>query len=218
MKEFISKGEKAAFLTRDLIYKVSSLQKLVREERKLVNSKLISQAIKEVSAITDKIYENVRVYDVSGKLATIDLQSIEVTQQQQTMDLVNESSICNFYNGVVKKQGDGSFSNQDKQKITIITNQQQLIEELHARIENIEAENELLKRDKDAIMKKVSTHHQSFASNSHPDQRMAPLLLSETDSHFQQKLQGINAAGFKNRAEQSERDCQGIIASSDPGI
>jgi cell division protein FtsB len=34
-----------------------------------------------------------------------------------------------------------------------------LIEELHARIENIEAENELLKRDKDAILKKVSTHH-----------------------------------------------------------
>lgn len=123
MKEFISKGEKAAFLTRDLIYKVNSLQKLVREERKLVNSKLIAQAIKEVTAITDKIYENVRVYDVSGKLATIDLQSIEVTQQQQTMDLVNESSICNYYNGAAKKQGDGSFSNQDKQKITIITNQ-----------------------------------------------------------------------------------------------
>ena len=83
------------------------------------------------------------------------------------MDLVNESSICNFYNGGAKKQGDGSFSNQEKQKIQIITNQQQLIEELHARIENIEAENELLKRDKDAIMKKVSTHHQSFASNNH---------------------------------------------------
>lgn len=110
MKEFISKGEKAAFLTRDLIYKINSLQKLVREEKKLVNSKLIAQSIKDVTAITDKIYENVRVYDVSGKLATIDLQSIEVTQQQQTMDLVNESSICNFYNGP-KKAGDGSFSN-----------------------------------------------------------------------------------------------------------
>lgn len=69
-------------------------------------------------------------------------------------------------------------------------------------------------------MKKVSTHHQSFASNNHhPDQRMAPLLLSGTDSHFQQKLQAIKADGFKNReAEQSERDCQGIIASSDTEV
>ena len=44
-----------------------------------MNFKLIGQAIKEVTAITDKIYDNVKVYDVSGKLATIDLQSIEVT-------------------------------------------------------------------------------------------------------------------------------------------
>jgi hypothetical protein len=55
---------------------------------------------------------------------------------------------------------------------------------------------------------------------------MAPLLLSGTDSHFQQKLQGIKGikadTGFKNRTggtepEQSERDGQGIICS-DPGM
>ena len=79
MKEFISKGEKAAFLTRDLIYKINSLSKLLKEEKRLSNFKLIGQAIKEVTTITDKIYDNVKVYDVSGKLATIDLQSIEVT-------------------------------------------------------------------------------------------------------------------------------------------
>ena len=87
MREFLSKGEKAAFLTRDLIYKINSLRKLFKEEKRLVNFKLIGQAIKEVTSITDKIYDNVKIYDVTGKLVTIDLQSIEVTQQQQTMDL-----------------------------------------------------------------------------------------------------------------------------------
>ena len=66
-------------MTRDLIYKINSLSKLIKEEKRLSNFKLIGQAIKEVTTITDKIYENVKVYDVSGKLATIDLQSIEVT-------------------------------------------------------------------------------------------------------------------------------------------
>ena len=137
MREFLSKGEKAAFLTRDLIYKINSLRKLFKEEKRLVNFKLIGQAIKEVTSITDKIYDNVKIYDVTGKLVTIDLQSIEVTQQQQTMDLQNESSICNFYNNAAFKKfndptagiiGVTSFSGGggqvDKKKNTIITNQQ----------------------------------------------------------------------------------------------
>lgn len=114
MRDFLAKGEKAAFLTRDLIIKLNSLKKILREERRLGNHKLINLALKEAALITDKIYDHVRIYDVNGKLATIDLQSIEVTQQQQTMDLQNESSICNFYNNVAAKRGeilsDKSFS------------------------------------------------------------------------------------------------------------
>lgn len=36
--------------------------------------------MKDVNGISEKIYDHVRVYDVNGKLATIDLQTIEVTQ------------------------------------------------------------------------------------------------------------------------------------------
>jgi hypothetical protein len=88
IQDFISKGEKAAFVTRDLIIKVNILTKIMREEKKLTNPRLVGQSIKEVTNLTDKIYEYIKVFDVNGKLATIDLQSIEVTQaQQQTMDL-----------------------------------------------------------------------------------------------------------------------------------
>jgi hypothetical protein len=73
MKEFISKGEKAAFVTRDLIIKVNQLTKVMREEKKLVNPRLVGQSIKEVTNLTDKIYEYIKVFDVNGKLATIDL-------------------------------------------------------------------------------------------------------------------------------------------------
>ena len=79
MKAFLVKGEKAAFLTRDLIIKVNGLQKLMREEKRLTNGRLISQCMKELCAATEKIYDNIRVYDVNGKLATIDLQTIEAT-------------------------------------------------------------------------------------------------------------------------------------------
>jgi hypothetical protein len=72
-KEFLSKGEKAAFLTRDLIIKLNALKKILKEEKRLANPKLITQGLKEASHITDKIYDNVRVYDLNGKLATIDL-------------------------------------------------------------------------------------------------------------------------------------------------
>lgn len=53
---------------------------MIREEKKLVNPRLVSQAVKEVTNLTDKIYEYIKVFDVNGKLATIDLQSIEATQ------------------------------------------------------------------------------------------------------------------------------------------
>ena len=82
MKEFLSKGEKAAFLTRDLIIKINQFSKLIKEEKRLSNIKLISQSIKDLTMVTNKIYDHVRVYDVNGKLATIDLQTIEATQQQ----------------------------------------------------------------------------------------------------------------------------------------
>lgn len=80
MKELIQKGEKAAFLTRDLIIKLNLMSKIVKEEKKLSNPRLVSQQIKEVIHLTDKVYENIRAFDVNGKLATIDLQSIEATQ------------------------------------------------------------------------------------------------------------------------------------------
>jgi len=73
VKELIEKGEKAAFLTRDLIIKVNLMQKIVREEKKLSNPRLVGQSIKELAALTDKIYENIKAFDVNGKLATIDL-------------------------------------------------------------------------------------------------------------------------------------------------
>jgi len=79
MKECITKGEKAAFVTRDLIIKVNQLMKVMREEKKLANPRLVTQAIKEVTNLSDKIYEYIKVFDVNGKLATIDLQSIEAT-------------------------------------------------------------------------------------------------------------------------------------------
>ena len=73
MKELIDKGERAAFLTRDLVIKINIMQKIVREEKKLSNPRLVSQQIKEVSQLTEKIYDNIKAFDVSGKLATIDL-------------------------------------------------------------------------------------------------------------------------------------------------
>jgi hypothetical protein len=45
----------------------------MREEKKLSNPRLVGQSIKEVTNITDKIYEYIKVFDVNGKLATIDL-------------------------------------------------------------------------------------------------------------------------------------------------
>jgi len=45
----------------------------MREEKKLSNPRLVGQSIKEVTNITDKIYEYITVFDVNGKLATIDL-------------------------------------------------------------------------------------------------------------------------------------------------
>ena len=111
MKECIAKGEKAAFVTRDLIIKVNQLMKVMREEKKLANPRLVTQAIKEVTNLSDKIYEYIKVFDVNGKLATIDLQSIEATQQaqQQTIDLQNESSICNFYNAANRRTNDNAL-------------------------------------------------------------------------------------------------------------
>jgi len=53
--------------------------KVMREEKKLANPRLVTQAIKEVTNLSDKIYEYIKVFDVNGKLATIDLQSIEAT-------------------------------------------------------------------------------------------------------------------------------------------
>ncbi len=73
MKELIDKGERAAFLTRDLVIKINIMQKIVREEKKLSNPRLVSQQIKEVTQLTEKIYDNIKAFDVSGKLATIDL-------------------------------------------------------------------------------------------------------------------------------------------------
>jgi len=73
VKELIDKGERAAFLTRDLVIKINIMQKIVREEKKLSNPRLVSQQIKEVSQLTEKIYDNIKAFDVSGKLATIDL-------------------------------------------------------------------------------------------------------------------------------------------------
>ena len=55
------------------------LMKVMREEKKLANPRLVTQAIKEVTNLSDKIYEYIKVFDVNGKLATIDLQSIEAT-------------------------------------------------------------------------------------------------------------------------------------------
>ena len=76
----------------------------MKQEKRLVNGRLLSTTVKELNQVSDKIYENLRAYDVNGKLVTIDLQSIEATtQQQQTMDLQNESSICNFYNNAANK-------------------------------------------------------------------------------------------------------------------
>ena len=43
MKELIQKGEKAAFLTRDLIIKLNLMSKIVKEEKKLSNPRLVSQ-------------------------------------------------------------------------------------------------------------------------------------------------------------------------------
>jgi hypothetical protein len=73
MNEMIFKGEKAAFVTRDLIIKINQLQKLMREEKKLSNPRLVGQAIKEVINLTDKIYDYIKIFDVNGKLATIDI-------------------------------------------------------------------------------------------------------------------------------------------------
>jgi hypothetical protein len=73
VKELIDKGERAAFLTRDLVIKINIMQKIVREEKKLSNPRLVSQQIKEVTQLTEKIYDNIKAFDVSGKLATIDL-------------------------------------------------------------------------------------------------------------------------------------------------
>lgn len=42
MKDFLKKGEKAAFLTRDLIIKNHGVKKLLKEEKKLTNQKLIT--------------------------------------------------------------------------------------------------------------------------------------------------------------------------------
>jgi hypothetical protein len=49
------------------------MQKLFKEEKKLTNPNLIAQSIKEITSITDKIYENIKAFDVHGKLVTIDL-------------------------------------------------------------------------------------------------------------------------------------------------
>lgn len=72
MKEFFKKGEKAAFLTRDLSFKLNQLQKLLKEEKHLNNQKLIHRALIDVLLLGDKIFENIKVYDVTGKLSTID--------------------------------------------------------------------------------------------------------------------------------------------------
>ena len=57
MKDFLKKGEKAAFLTRDLIIKNHGVKKLLKEEKKLTNQKLITQGLKEMQKTTEKIYE-----------------------------------------------------------------------------------------------------------------------------------------------------------------
>lgn len=79
MKDFLGKGEKSAFLTRDLIIKLNNLQRILKEEKRLTNGRLISTTVKELNQVSDKIYDNLRAYDVNGKLVTIDFQSIEAT-------------------------------------------------------------------------------------------------------------------------------------------
>lgn len=77
MKEFFKKGEKAAFLTRDLLFKNTQLQRLLREETSLRNQRLIMSTMNQVMQTADKIFQNIKVYDVNGQMTTIDFLSIE---------------------------------------------------------------------------------------------------------------------------------------------
>ena len=43
----------------------------------MMNQKIISEVMKDTMKISDKVFENMRIYDINGKLSTIEFQTVD---------------------------------------------------------------------------------------------------------------------------------------------
>ena len=132
MKAFIQKGEKSAFTTRDLLIKLNSLSKTIysSEDR---NKQFLSQGFKEITVLTNKIYDNLRYYDLNQKLATIDENNYTIDNENNSEEMKKTTKMQKKEK---KKSSNGTNENQNElksieQNISTLQFQQRTAEILH---------------------------------------------------------------------------------------